>query len=212
VEGRPIGTVDPADHIGICWDVAKKYAWTRDRLDELANVGMLGVIRAVQKFDPTRGVKFNTYAYFWVKAEIRRHILANARLVRPSYADCNQMFKSGELFKKEIPLDAPLTSQLCKRFKLEAERERTLHDVVADTDAKTPEAEAELSERSEKLQAAIGALPAKWQEVVRRRFVLEESLQEIGDSLGCTREWVRQIELKALKALRERLAGRLEVA
>jgi RNA polymerase primary sigma factor len=210
-------------------NIARGYAGKGLGLQDLIEEGNLGLLRAVEGFDPAMGTRFSTYASYWIKQSIKRALINTAKTIRiPAYMV--------ELLSKWRRASARLTEELGRtptpeevarvlglpRKKLpiikkairiynstpqtdQAEAGWSLGEMVMDENMRSPEDELLTHDSLTKVMSMIETMDAREATVLRMRFGLEDhepkTLKEIGESLGLTRERVRQIETEALGKL-----------
>jgi len=221
--------------------VARKYQGQGLALGDLVQEGMLGLIRAVEKFDWRKGFKFSTYGTLWIQQAIQRGLQNSARTIRlPVHIEqrlrkirgaqrklTTQLGRDPEYWELAKATDIPADEieDLLKADQSLSSLDQPVGDDgdsslgdLLPTDSEAPEAEAERGESEQLVAEALDALPEREREVVRLRFGVGGAeptpLRETGRRLGMSAERVRQLEERALNQLAgsEALAGLRDAA
>jgi RNA polymerase primary sigma factor len=216
--------------------VAKKYQNRGMGLSDLIGEGNLGLLTAARKFDPDQGVKFISYAVWWIRQSILAALARHGRTVRVPLnrtADLSRITRTTETLRQELgreptpeeiagntglavdvvrSLAALNTAEVRLDSPLDHEGERSMIDRFIAEEQGDPEEHAMERFLSEQIDLALRTLPARDAKVLRLYFGLngnrEHTLEEIGGLLGVTRERVRQLRDRALKRLRDGQVGR----
>ena len=215
--------------------IAKHYQHRGIPLDDLIEEGNLGLIHALEKFDPERGFRFSTYATWWVRQNVERAIMNQSRTIRlPVHVvkELNLVLRALRRLESDADpdhhADASTIARLIDRpvdevrhllaynertasldSPLDVDPDLSVSDAIADDGSAAPDSLLEHSEIEQRIGEWVARLSEKQRQVIERRYGLNgnevATLESLANDLGVTRERVRQIQLEALGQLRRQL-------
>ena len=216
-------------------NIARGYTGKGLGLQDLIEEGNLGLLRAVEGFDPAVGTRFSTYASYWIKQSIKRALINTAKTIRiPAYmVELLSKWRRAttrlaeELGRTPTPEEIarvlglprkklPIIKKAIRIYNLTPQTDQadagwSLGEMIQDERVRTPDTEMVESDNLVHVMRQLETMDAREATVLRMRFGLDgqepRTLKEIGESLGLTRERVRQIETEALGKLAESLEG-----
>jgi RNA polymerase primary sigma factor len=216
-------------------NIARSYGGKGLSLPDLIEEGNLGLLRAVEGFDPTMNTRFSTYASYWIKQAIRRALVNTAKTIRiPVHmvellakwhrASLQLQDKLGrvptpEEIARSVGLPKKKLASIQKAIRVstlgpqpeQTEEGWSIHELVTDGRSKAPETELQETDDRRHVLGLLSKMDQREAAVLRMRFGLDDedpkTLKEIGERLGLTRERVRQIESEALQKLSVSLLG-----
>ncbi len=226
-------------HLKFVVNMAKRYQGYGVPLADLINEGNIGLLRALQRFDPKRRVRFLSYAIWWVRQAIMKALNEQSRLIKVS---SERRAKLKKIRQKEIDLlqemgEEPTFEEIAKELGLNPEEvkkayklvtteisldapiypdneKRTLLDILDQDALPSPEEAYEKNEQTTKLKEMLETLSPMDRKILSLYFGLDDgkpkTLEEIGKRMGISRERVRQLKERALKTLREKFGDQLK--
>lgn len=209
---------------------ARKFIGRGMHILDLIQEGNMGLLKAVERFDYTKGFKFSTYSIWWIRQAISRALADSSRVIRIPVHMVDTINKFNNTFRNMVQElgRMPTDMELAETMKISLEKlneirdyardtismdttigdddDSTIGDFIADKNPVTPESEAALGDLRRQIEKVLSTLKPREQEVLVLRYGLRggepKTLEEIGDIYHLTRERIRQIETKALNKLR----------
>ncbi len=216
--------------------VAKQYQNQGLSLPDLINEGNLGLIKAAEKFDETRGFKFISYAVWWIRQSILQALAEQSRIVRLPLNQVGSLNKINKAFSKfeQENERKPSPEELAEKLELPAEKvadtlrvsgrhisvdapfvegeDNSLLDVLVNNDSPNADRSLMMESLAREIERSLATLTERESDIIRMFFGIgcqEMTLEEIGERFGLTRERVRQIKEKAIRRLRHTSRSKL---
>ena len=236
VEGRKALEKLTRANLRFVVSVAKQYQNQGLSLPDLINEGNLGLIKAAEKFDETRGFKFISYAVWWIRQSILQALAEQSRIVRLPLKHVGSLNKIGKAFSKfeqenerrpspeelaaqlDLPVDkvADTMKVSGRHISVDAPfvegEDNSLLDILSNPDSPSADRTLVTESLQKEIERALDTLTTREKEIIKMFFGLgepEKTLEEIGDRFNLTRERVRQIKEKAIRRLRSQSKSRL---
>ena len=217
-------------NLRLVMSIARKYKGTSLSFQDLVQEGTIGLMKAIDKFDPSKDFRFSTYATYWIKQTIGRALAEQNKVIRipvhmtdlaskVNKATQEYLQTNGEKpTEKEIAMICDISVEKVKEVwnlnkdplsldvPVDTEDDATMGDLIADNNIGSPLQNIINDDRHNQILNVLNTLSEKEANVIRMRFGLDDgepkTLAEIGKRMGYTREWIRLIEEKAMRKLR----------